>query len=483
MRAKKRQVSNGLDRLPPHSQEAEQCVLGCVLLDPVPSMGEAISYLPAPGAQCFYDLRHQTIYSALVVMHDDRRPINTVTLCQWLKDRNLLEEVGGMVYVASLADMTPSAAGIGAYLETVREKHLLRMTIRACTDVVSRVYEYEGHVDSFMDSMERDMMAISQARVRTVTPNVRELVRQAIQDIEDCHLLKGKLSGLATGFGDLDKYTGGLQPADMIVIAARPSMGKTSLAMNIVEQVCIEDRNPVGVFSLEMSARALMRRMVCSRARVNMRNVAEGFITEREFPKITASAGKISTSPLHIDDTSGLSILQLRAKARQMFQLHGIKLFVIDYLQLLNALGGPRRLENRQQEVADISTGIKGLAKELGVPIIVLSQLNRDLEREKNRKPRLSDLRESGAVEQDADAVCFLYKPNCNDGTADDYSDTPPINLLIAKQRNGASGVDVNLIFFKSWTRFESAAKVDSADIPENDRQVDMDYRNSHPDA
>jgi replicative DNA helicase len=249
----------------------------------------------------------------------------------------------------------------------------------------------------------------------------------------------------------------------MIVIAARPSMGKTSLAMNIAESVSIDQKLPVGVFSLEMTSESLVLRMLCSRSRVNLRNVREGFLAERDFPKLTGAAGKLANAPLFIDDTSGLSILQLRAKARRMAQQYGIKLFVVDYLQLLHSTA--RRAENRQQEIADISNGIKSLAKELNVPVIVLSQLNRELEKDKDRKPRLSDLRESGAIEQDADVVGLLYKPSREDEDAFEEQDAIAINLLIAKQRNGPTG-DVHLTFLKSYTRFESAAKVSDDDVP-----------------
>jgi replicative DNA helicase len=278
------------------------------------------------------------------------------------------------------------------------------------------------------------------------------------------------LTGVATGFVELDKMTSGLHGGEMIVVAARPSMGKTSLAMNIAEHVAVEEKLPVGVFSLEMTSESLVMRMLCSRARVNLRNVREGFLAERDFPPLTNAASNLTSAPLFIDDSSGLSILQLRAKARRMYQQYGIKLFVIDYLQLLHSTA--RRAENRQQEIADISNGIKSLAKELNVPVIVLSQLNRELEKDKSRKPQLSDLRESGAIEQDADVVGLLYKPGRGkgEGGEDDdggaEQDALSVNLLIAKQRNGPTG-DVRLTFLKSYTRFESAAKISDEDLPE----------------
>ena len=453
-----------VDRLPPHSPEAEQGVLGCALLSPNECMGECIEKFKG-GMEVFYDLRHQTIFNALVEMFDTREAIDVITLQQRLKNKQLLEEVGGIAYLAALPDVVPSAANLSYYLDIVQEKYLLRRMIQTCTEVVGRVYDYEGEVDALMDEVERDILRISESRVQSQTSTIKELVKKAINTIEDFHQRQGVLTGVGTGFTDLDKMTSGLHGGEMVVIAARPSMGKTSLAMNIAEYVSIEQRLPVGVFSLEMTSESLVLRMLCSRSRVNLRNVREGFLAERDFPKLTGAAGKLASAPLFIDDSSALSILQLRAKARRMSQQYGIKLFVIDYLQLLHSTA--RRAENRQQEIADISSGIKSLAKELNVPVIVLSQLNRELEREKNRKPRLSDLRESGAIEQDADVVGLLYTPSSEDeesaGAAE--QDAMPVNLLIAKQRNGPTG-DVNLTFLKSYTRFESASKVSDEDVP-----------------
>jgi len=463
-RRKTAQATARTDRLPPHSPEAEQGVLGCILLAPNDCMPDCIEQLKS-GEEEFYDLRHQTIFSTLAEMFDGRQPIDLITLQQKLKDKQLLEEIGGITYLSTLADTVPSAANVGYYLEIVREKFVLRKMIQTCTGVVGRVYDYEGEVDALLDEVERDVLRISESRVQAHTDTMKDLVRKAITTIEDFHQRQGMLNGLATGFTDFDRMTSGLHGGEMIVIAARPSMGKTSLAMNIAEHVAIEQRLPVGVFSLEMTAESLVLRMLCSRSRVNMRNVRDGFLAERDFPKLTGAAGKLATAPLFIDDSSGLSILQLRAKARRMSQQYGIKLFVVDYLQLLHSTA--RRAENRQQEIADISNGLKALAKELEVPIIVLSQLNRELERDKNRKPRLSDLRESGAIEQDADLVGLLYKPSSGDddeGSAAE-DEAVAVNLLIAKQRNGPTG-DVNLTFLKPYTRFESAAKVSDEDVP-----------------
>src|SRR5579871_5734587 len=463
-RVRRPQAAAGtIDRLPPHAPDSEKGVLGCVLLDPNECMGQCIEGLKM-GAEVFYDLRHQTIFTALMEMYDTRQAIDLITLQQRLKDKQLLEQVGGLAYLSTLPDAVPSAANLSYYIEIVKEKFFLRKMIHTCTDVVGRVYDYEGEVDALMDEVERDILKISESRVDQKSNTIKELVKKAITQIEDFHQRQGMLTGVATGFTDLDKMTSGLHAGEMIVIAARPSMGKTSLAMNIAEHVAIEQKLPVGVFSLEMTSESLVLRMLCSRSRVNLRNVRDGFLAERDFPKLTGAAGKLANAPLFIDDSSGLSILQLRAKARRMAQQYGIKLFVIDYLQLLHSTA--RRAENRQQEIADISNGIKSLAKELDVPVIVLSQLNRELEKDKDRKPRLSDLRESGAIEQDADLVCLLYKPSRGDDEgAGEEQDALPVNLLIAKQRNGPTG-DVHLTFMKSYTRFESAAKVSDDDVP-----------------
>lgn len=454
-----RQHSPTVDRLPPHAEDMEQGVLGCILISPNECMGECLAKLKC-GAEAFYNLAHQTIYAALLAMYDARTGIDVMTLMQRLKDGGLLEQVGGIPYLSELPNKVPSAANLTYYLDVVQEKFLLRKMVCVCTDVVGRVYDYEGDVDALMDEVERDILRISESRVQVENRDVKELVRRALAQIEEFHAKQGALTGIGSGFPDFDKMTGGMHPGDMIVIAARPSMGKTSLAMNIAEHVALEQNLPVGVFSLEMTAESLMLRMLCSRARMNLRNVRDGFLAERDFPRMTAAAGKLNRAKLFIDDSSGLSILQLRAKARRMAQQYGIKLFVIDYLQLLHSTN--RRAENRQQEIADISGGIKALAKELGVPVVVLSQLNRELEkRERGAKPRMSDLRESGAIEQDADLIGLLYKPNSADeeNVEGGTCNSEAVNLLIAKQRNGPTG-DVHLTFLKDYTRFENAAKV-----------------------
>lgn len=460
------------DRLPPHSVEAEQGALGCILIDPNESMGLCIQRIKN-NAEAFYDPRHQILYKILVEMYDKKEPIDLITVTNRLKDRQLLDSCGGIAYLTSLIDATPSAANLDYYISIVREKYLLRKMLHTCVDVVSNIYDFNGDVDELLDKVETRILQVSEERVEESANMIKDLVRKAIEQIENYHQNQGMLSGLSTGFPDLDKLTLGLQPGDMIVIAARPSVGKTSLAMNIAEHVAIDLKQPVGVFSLEMTAESLVLRMLCSRAKVNLKAIREGFIADRDFPKILNAANKLASSFLFIDDTSNMSILELRAKARRMAQQYGIKLFVIDYLQLLHSTSW-RAKESRQQEIAEISRGIKALAKELNVPVIVLSQLNRDVEKDKNRTPRLSDLRESGAIEQDADVVGLLYRPDEKSAEKEKNGEdvqpdqkNPIVKLNIAKQRNGPTG-EISLIFLKEFTRFESLSRVAPEDIPAN---------------
>ncbi|MBM3877312.1 MAG: replicative DNA helicase [Verrucomicrobia bacterium] len=456
-----------VDREPPHSEDAERAVMACLLLEPSACIPVCIGRFKG-DANVFYDPRHQVLYDTLVEMFDEQAKIDVITVHQRLKERGKVDMLGGVPGLSALQLAVGSAASLDHYADIVRAKHLLRQMIATCSGVISRLYDQEGDVDEIMDEVERDVLKVCEARVEPTVRSIKDLTHHAIGQVQAFHENKGALRGLSTGFPDLDRITTGLQPGEMIVIAARPSMGKTSLAMNIAENVVLGERPlPVGVFSLEMTAESLVLRILCSHARVNMRQMREGFMEEREFPRLTTAAGRLCTAPLFIDDTSGLSILQLRAKARRMAQQYGVRLFVIDYLQLLHSTAA-RSKENRQQEIAEISSGIKALAKELRVPVIVLAQLNREIEKDRGRKPRLSDLRESGAIEQDADLVGLLYKPateDDEDGAPPEGHDGLPVNLFIAKQRNGPTG-DIPLTFLKGYTRFESAAKISADDVP-----------------
>lgn len=461
-----------VDRLPPHSVEAEQSVLGCCLLDPMASMSEAITILRA-GADCFYDLRHRVIWEHMLKLYERNTPWDVITICQALTDAHQLESVGGHAYISSLPDAVGTAQLISYYLLIVRDKYVLRRAVQVCTEAVGKIYEHVGTAEEMIDEFERDALSVSANLDAAHDCTIKESIHGAINEIEAMHANQGHLTGIPTGFIDLDKMTSGFQKSDMIVIAARPSLGKTSLLGNIVEHVAIDLKLPVAVFSLEMTKQAMVMRMLCSRARLNLRNVRDGFMAERDFPRLTGAAGKMSLAPIYIDDTSGLSILQLRARARRMQQQYGIKLFGIDYMQLLTAGASGKRFGNRQEEVSYISCGIKTLAKELDVPVIVLCQLNRDLDREKNRKPRLSDLRESGSIEQDADLVGMLYKTSAADENDEAEQDAISVNLCIAKQRQGPTG-DVPLTFLRSYTRFESAARVSDDDVPKD--QTNLPY-------
>ncbi|MBC8245681.1 MAG: replicative DNA helicase [Verrucomicrobia bacterium] len=454
-RKKEPLASITLDRTPPHDTAAEQGVLGCILLDPEENLPECAGKVKDESV--FYDLRHRAIYSALVKMNDQNAPIDLLTLSHQLRADGELDNIGGVAYLAELQDGVPSAANLEYYFAIVRDRALLRKVIHTCTRAIADAYDGSDEVESLIGQVEQSVLDIQREQGISDNPTIKDHVKAAINQIEEYSRNRGAITGIETGFDYFDKMTTGLHGGEMIVVAARPSMGKTSLAMNIVEHVALKQGLPVGVFSLEMTADALVMRMLCSLARINLRDMREGFLQNKDYPRILDASGKLAQSGLHIDDSGGLSILQLRARARRMWQQHGIKLFVIDYMQLLHSTSR-RGGENRQQEITEISRGVKSLAKDLNVPVIVLSQLNRELEKDKNRKPRLSDLRESGAIEQDADLVGLLYRPAGPDGDDDDAAnDAEPINLLIAKQRNGPTG-DVRLTFLKGYTRFENAA-------------------------
>jgi len=451
-----------LDRTPPHDTAAEQGVLGCILLDPKENLSSCMAKIK--DESMFYDLRHKAIYSALVQMSERSIPIDLLTLSHQLRTDGELDNIGGVAYLAELQDGVPSAANLEYYFDIVRDRGLLRKVIHTCTKAIADAYEETSEVERLIGEVEQSVLDIQTEHSISDNITIKDHVKQAIDTIEDYFKNKGGSTGIETGFTDFDRMTTGMHGGEMIVVAARPSMGKTSLAMNIVEHVVLKEGLPVGVFSLEMSADALVMRMLCSLAGINLRDLRDGFLQNRDFPRIVDASGKLSKSGLHIDDSGGLSIIQLKARARRMWQQHGTKLFVIDYMQLLHSTSR-RGGENRQQEIAEISSGIKALAKELSVPIIVLSQLNRELEKDKNRKPRLSDLRESGAIEQDADLVGLLYKPGGADNDDDEAdSEAEQINLLIAKQRNGPTG-DVRLIFRKGFTRFENAANFNDDEV------------------
>lgn len=447
-------TTENLDRLPPHSVESEQATIGCVLISPNDCMTECCEKLGS-DIEAFYELRHQIIFAELLKMFEEQVSIDIITLQQRLKDSQLLEQIGGIEYLFYLRDRVPSAANLSYYLEFVMDKHTLRKVMHTCTSVIRRVYEYEGEVSQLLDETERDILSIRNFRAKSPEVSVRELVNRAVVAIEALWERGGAIAGLSTGLSDLDRLTDGLQPGQMIVVAGYPGSGKTALAMNVAEHVSLVAKQAVGVYSLEMPAEALVTRFMFSNARINGHAVKRGNLSQGDMSKLTTASVRIAGAPIHFDDSSELSILNLRASVRRMHQKHGIKLLVVDYIQLLNAVGGARKVESRQQEVTDISRGIKAISRELNIPVLALSQLNDD-----------GRLRESRAIGQDADGIWILKKDeNANSEGA--------VILDVVKNRNGPTG-PVWLTFLKPFTRFENAARVADEDVPRkpyNDNQ------------
>ncbi len=452
-----------IERMLPNSLEAEIAVLGAMLVSPQ-EIGSLVRERLTD--EHFYHAKHQAIFREMCGMQDKLHTVDLVTLTQRLADKNLLEEIGGGAYLSQLMMSVPTTAHTEHYVEILTDKYLLRRLIGTATDIVGRAFEDQEDVREWLAEVEQQVFDISAEKAATGARVVKDLIKDAMASIEKLYDNRGALSGLATGFRDLDRITSGLHPANMIVIAARPSMGKTSLAMNIAENVAIDQGKAVGVFSLEMSAEELVKRMLCSRAKVNLRSVSDGFLGEKDFHPLTAAASQLMKAPLYIDDVAGLTIQQVRARARRMKLQYGIQLVVIDYLQLMRAPS--RRADlSRQVEISDISSGIKGLAKELQIPVIVLSQLNRQPEQREGGKPKLSDLRESGAIEQDADVVGLLVRPEVYADEGDERAaERGKATLIIAKQRNGPTG-EVPLTFLHEYTKFEDAARVEAGDVPD----------------
>ncbi len=453
--AKSAEGVSEIHRQLPQSFDAEQGALGSILCDPQNSLNNCVERLPA---EYFYHGSHQQIYTGLVELWSNNKPIDAITLTQSLKDQRLLEKVGGAAAVTSLFTIVPTAANLEYYIEILREKYLLREVIKACTECITGCYESQDEVDRIVDGVETKIFAVSESRYQEQTFSMKDAVMKVIDNLETLHARRGEISGLPTGFADFDKMTMGLHAAEMVVIAARPSMGKTALAMNMAEHVAVDQKQPCLIFSLEMSSQQLVQRLLCSRARVNLERIRDGFLSERDLTSITDTARELKDAPIFIDDTPSLSVLEMRAKARRLKAKEDIKLIVIDYLQLCRSTSR-RAQDNRQLEIAEISSGIKALAKELDIPIIVLAQLNRNPEARSGGRPRLSDLRESGSIEQDADLVGLLVRAEyyAEDEDAKEESENQA-TLIIAKQRNGPVG-DVPLVFLKKYTRFENSSR------------------------
>lgn len=438
----------------PQSLDAEKGVLGSILLSPSRVLDICIERQVVK--EYFYYPIHALLYQVLRELGDGSRPIDLITFTQELMDRNLLDQVGGAVAITDLYTFIPTAANAEYYLEILKEKYLLRQVILTCTEFAGRSYDEQGDVRILLDEVEKRIFQIGEQRVQGVLPTMKEEINIAIGNIEKLYQTRGGITGLATGFSKLDEMTSGLHGGEMIVVAARPSMGKTAFAMNIAEHVAVNLVKPVAIFSLEMSTQQLVQRLLCSRAKINMQRIRDGFLHKSDFPKLSTAADQLSRSQIFIDDTPALAILELRSKARRMRERNGIELIVVDYLQLLRS-PSKRGQENRQIEVAEISNGLKALAKELNIPILVLAQLNRQPD-EKGGRPMLSHLRESGSIEQDADVVGMLYRAEVyakDDEKREEVAGEA--ELIIAKQRNGPVG-DIPLTFLHEFTRFEDRA-------------------------
>jgi replicative DNA helicase len=440
-------IDDNLRKIPPQNLDAESSVLGGILLE-----NEAINQvLELLRPEDFYRESHRKVFRAMIDLSDRSEPVDLITLSDFLKGRGELEAVGGTAYLASLADFVPTAANISYYARIVREKSILRSLISTATDIATRGYEEQGNVEEFLDSAEKVIFDISEKKIKASFVAVGDMIKDTLKTVEKLYERKEMVTGVPTGYDDLDKLTAGLQPADLIIVAGRPSMGKTAFALNIGAHAAFRGIG-VAVFSLEMAKEQLVLRMLCSEARVNSSKVRSGYLGERDFPQLAKAAGRLHEAPIYVDDTPAISVLELRAKARRLVRDRSKKigLIVVDYLQLMRGMGNA---SNREQEISEISRSLKALAKELNVPVIALSQLNRRVEDRGDRRPMMSDLRESGAIEQDADVIMFIYREEVYNKT--DESKKGVAEIIVAKQRNGPIDT-VNLTFLHEYTRFEN---------------------------
>lgn len=435
-------------KLPPQNLEAEQSVLGALLLD-----NDAINRVVEEiTADDFYRSSHRKIFQAIIDLYQRNEPSDLVTITTRLKTVGDIDEVGGASYLSSLVDRVPSAANVASYARIVREKSVLRRLIEGATQIAERSFSGEGEVDECLDNAEKIIFDIAQRRLRQGFVSVKEVVKDSFKAIELLYERKELITGVPTGYKEMDRLTCGLQKSDLIVVAGRPSMGKTALALNIVEYAAVEANVVCAVFSLEMSKEQLVQRMLCSRAEVDASKLRGGFLGESDWPKLTRAAGLISEAPIFIDDSPAINVLELRAKARRLQKNCGLGLVVIDYLQLMRGIG---RIESREREISEISRSLKALAKELVVPVVALSQLNRGVEARQDKRPQLSDLRESGAIEQDADVIAFVYRDEMYNRESPDAGKA---EIIIGKQRNGPTG-KLMLAFRGNITRFDDLAQ------------------------
>jgi replicative DNA helicase len=439
-------ISTLVDKLPPQNLEAERACLGSMLLD-----REAIEVaLDVLSDEDFYSEQHRIIYKALLELYGRSTPVDIVTLTDYLRGSGDVDRVGGIGYVSSLLDEVPTSANIEYYAKIVEQKSLLRKLIRASSNVISLSYSSESDAYEIVDEAEKLIFDVTERKGVRGYFSMNEVIKDSITAIEKLFHRGDNYTGIPSGFKELDDLTSGFQKSEFIVIAARPSVGKTAFALNIAQNVAIAQELTVAVFSLEMSKEALTQRMLCSEARIDSQRLRKGLLRTEEWGPLTTAAGKLSEANIFIDETPGISDMQLRAKARRMQARHGLDLVIVDYLQLMTSI---RKKEGRTQEISEISRSLKALARELNIPVVALSQLSRAVEtRGRDKRPILSDLRESGAIEQDADVVIFLYR----DELYNPHTDKEGLaEIIIQKQRNGPTGT-IELKFFKEFTRFEN---------------------------
>ncbi len=441
---------SAIDKITPQNLDAEMAVLGSMILDEE-AIATAVEKL---DRNFFYKDSHQKIFQAISDLYALNKAVDLITLTDALKRDGVIDSVGGASYLTALANAVPSAANIGHYVNIVREKSILRTLINNGTKIISLCYESDGNIDEVVDNAERLIFEISERRTQGSYQHIKEIVSDSIETIDTLYRKKAHVTGIPTGYIDFDIKTAGLQNSDLIVVAGRPSMGKSAFALGMVEHAGIVEKIPTAVFSLEMSKEQLAQRMLCAHAKVDAQKVRTGYLATSDWPRLTAAAGKISEAPIFIDDSPAISVMELRAKARRLKAQQDIKLIILDYMQLMR---GSSSVESRQQEIAEISRSLKALARELRLPIVAISQLSRAVESRNDHRPQLSDLRESGAIEQDADVVVLLLREEYYNPTSENQGIA---EVIIAKQRNGPVG-SLKLAFIKEHTRFENIARVE----------------------
>lgn len=437
---------NEMDRVMPHNEEAEQSVIGAIFLEPQALVTASEVLVP----EDFYNVAHKLIFETMLTLNDQRTAIDTVTVAEELSNKNMLDDVGGIMYITEIASAVPTAANVAFYASIVAEKSVLRRLIRTATKIVEDGYTREDEVTELLGEAEKQIMEVASRKNSSDFKHIKGVLVETYDHVEQLQNRQGDITGIPTGFRDLDKLTAGFQRGDLIIVAARPSVGKTAFALNVAQAVGTKTDENVAIFSLEMGAEQLVMRMLCAEGNIDAQVLRTGALTTEDWGKLTLAMGALSRAGIYIDDAAGIRINDIRAKCRRLKQEHGLGMILIDYLQLIQGPG--KAGQNRQQEVSDISRSLKGLARELEVPVIALSQLSRGVEQRQDKRPMMSDLRESGSIEQDADIVAFLYREDYYDKETEDAN---TIEIIVAKQRNGPTDT-VKLAFKKEYNKFVS---------------------------